>query len=105
MSENSNLPVQGYHLGRFWDCRLCGKKIKRGEEFVLTGTRPMQWLYLTSYDMWTQISEKSGHMYHEKCYEIKKRQEAEYQKNIPESEQKKTQRDYRHVKSDNEFNF
>lgn len=105
MGENSDLPVKGFHVGRFWDCRLCGKKIEKGEEFVLAGTKPTRRLYLTEYNIWTQIFEKNGHMYHKKCYEIKKRQDADSQKSTPESEQKKIQRDYRHIKSDNEFDF
>lgn len=105
MGENSDLPVKGYHIGRFWDCRLCGKPIDRGEEYVLAGTRPTQRLYLTHYGAMTQIFERGGRMYHKECYRIKERQEAASQENKPEKEARDTIRDNRHIKPDNEFNF
>jgi hypothetical protein len=73
MGENSDLPVKRIHVGRFWDCRLCGKKIERGEEFVLTGTKPKQWLYVTGLDLWSPRFEKDGHMYHKRMCQNRNR--------------------------------
>lgn len=50
------------------DCNCCGKKIEKGDTFVLEGRYPSNWgVYAKSFDRWAPPTDY-GDVYHKECY-------------------------------------